>query len=113
MIIYPEAHIWPYYTKIRPFIDGSFGYPVKFNAPSIPIITVFKKRKFFKKPKRVILIGKYVMPKEDLKVNENKKYVRDEIYKEMCELASKYNQDEYIKYIKVSEEELNELKNQK
>ena len=113
MIIFPEAHIWPYYTKIRPFVDGSFGYPVKFNVPSIPIITVFKKRKFFKKPRRVILIGKYVMPKEDLKPNENKKYVRDEIYKSMCELASKYDQQEYIKYVKVTEEELERMKNQK
>ena len=24
--IYPEAHIWPYYTKIRPFKDVSFKY---------------------------------------------------------------------------------------
>ncbi len=26
--IYPEAHIWPYYTKIRPFKDVSFQYPI-------------------------------------------------------------------------------------
>ena len=26
VIIYPEAHIWPYYTKIRPFKDDSFYY---------------------------------------------------------------------------------------
>ena len=27
IVIYPEAHIWPYYTKIRPFKDVSFRYP--------------------------------------------------------------------------------------
>ena len=27
--IYPEAHIWPYYTKIRPFKDVSFKYPIQ------------------------------------------------------------------------------------
>ena len=26
--IYPEAHIWPYYTDIRPFPDTSFSSPV-------------------------------------------------------------------------------------
>ena len=31
--IYPEAHIWPYYTKIRPFPDGSFRYPAAFRKP--------------------------------------------------------------------------------
>ena len=25
--IYPEAHIWPYYTKIRPFKSVSFFFP--------------------------------------------------------------------------------------
>ena len=28
--IYPEAHIWPYYTKIRNFKAVSFKYPVEF-----------------------------------------------------------------------------------
>jgi hypothetical protein len=29
VFIYPEAHIWPYYTGIRPFGDASFSYPIK------------------------------------------------------------------------------------
>ena len=33
VFIYPEAHIWPYYTKIRPFPDTSFMYPVKLDTP--------------------------------------------------------------------------------
>ena len=28
VVIYPEAHIWPYYTGIRPFKSTSFRYPV-------------------------------------------------------------------------------------
>ena len=31
--IYPEAHIWPYYTKIRPFKNVSFAYPVNLEKP--------------------------------------------------------------------------------
>ncbi len=31
--IYPEAHIWPYYTGIRPFTDASFAYPVMLHKP--------------------------------------------------------------------------------
>ena len=29
--IYPEAHIWPYYTGIRNFSDSTFSYPVMCN----------------------------------------------------------------------------------
>ena len=32
--IYPEAHIWPYYTKIRPFKSVSFEYPIRFDVPT-------------------------------------------------------------------------------
>ncbi|WP_240033602.1 1-acyl-sn-glycerol-3-phosphate acyltransferase, partial [Lacticaseibacillus paracasei] len=33
VMIYPEAHVWPYYTGIRPFENGAFHYPVTTNAP--------------------------------------------------------------------------------
>ena len=41
ILIYPEAHIWPYYTKIRNFKDVSFTYPAEFNKPVVPAVTVF------------------------------------------------------------------------
>lgn len=31
--IYPEAHIWPYYTKIRDFSGSNFSYPVMLKKP--------------------------------------------------------------------------------
>ena len=43
ILIYPEAHIWPYYTKIRPFPSTSFRYPIKFNVPSFSITTTYQK----------------------------------------------------------------------
>lgn len=33
---YPEAHIWPYYNKIRPFADDSFFFPSKDGSPVSP-----------------------------------------------------------------------------
>ncbi len=32
--IYPEAHVWPYYTGIRPFSTTSFKFPVEANTKS-------------------------------------------------------------------------------
>jgi len=43
--IYPEAHIWPYYTKIRPFTSVSFKYPVKYNLPSFCITNTYQKKR--------------------------------------------------------------------
>ena len=44
IMIYPEAHIWPYYTKIRPFIDVSFKYPVSLEIPAFCITNTYVAR---------------------------------------------------------------------
>ena len=41
--IYPEAHIWPYYTQIRPFKSDSFKLPVDAGAPCYSFTNVFLK----------------------------------------------------------------------
>ena len=53
ILIYPEGHEWPYYTSIRPFKEGAFHYPSKFNCPILPFVQIVKERKIFKnlKPK--------------------------------------------------------------
>lgn len=43
--IYPEAHIWPYYTKIRPFKSVSFKYPVKLKKPVFCFVNTYHKTK--------------------------------------------------------------------
>ena len=50
IVIYPEAHVWEYYTEIRPFPDTSFRFPVKFDKPSFAMTATYKKSKLFKRP---------------------------------------------------------------
>lgn len=102
VLIYPEAHIWPYYTKIRNFRDASFAYPAMSNAPVLPIVTVFRKAKLCKKPKQTIIVGTPIYPKAELNEKQNIKYLRDECYKQMVALSESSKQYEYIKYIKVN-----------
>ncbi len=105
ILIFPETHIWPYYTKIRPYRNASFHYPAKFNTPILPIVTTFKERKNKnKKPKQVVKICKPIIPNKDYSIKENKEYLRDTCYKEMVEASTSYQQAEYIKYIKKNEE---------
>ena len=103
ILIYPEAHIWPYYTKIRNFHAGSFIYPASANAPVVPVVTTWRKPKIGKKPKQVVYIGRPIFPKEELSVQDNKNYLRDKCYEEMVRITSSVEQFEYLKYIKVEE----------
>ena len=99
IVIYPEAHIWPYYTGIRPFVDTSFAYPVKFSAPVFCFTNTYQKRRFSKKPRIVTYIDGPFFPSEQLSPRENRKKLRDEVYKKMCERAS-LSTVKVIEYIK-------------
>ncbi len=45
IIIYPEAHLWPYATFLRPFGEESFTYPVRCKAPAYTFTRVYRKKK--------------------------------------------------------------------
>ena len=100
VLIYPEAHIWPYYTKVRNFKSGSFNYPANSGAPVVPIVTTWRKPKIGKKPKQTVLIGSPIFPKEELGVLDNKNYLYEECLNAMKRMSESVEQFEYIKYIK-------------
>lgn len=100
ILIYPEAHIWPYYTKIRNFQSGSFTYPAKYLTPVVPVVTVWRKPKIGKKPKQTIIFGTPIFPKDGLSVNDNKDFLHADCLKQMKEISESNQQFEYIKYIK-------------
>lgn len=97
IIIYPEAHIWPYYTKIRPFSDKSFYYPIKYKQPVFCFTNTYQKRLFCKKPKIVTYVDGPFFPNDDLKEKEKRRDLRDRVYACMVE-RSKLSTVEYIKY---------------
>lgn len=100
--IYPEAHIWPYYTKIRPFVDLSFRYPVQYKTPVFCFTNTYQKRKFSKKPKMITYVDGPFYADENLKEKEQRKQLRDMVYNTMVE-RSKLSNIEFIKYIKKEE----------
>jgi len=102
VVIYPEAHIWPYYTKIRPFPETSFVYPVTNNAPAFCFVNTYQKRKHSEKPRIVTYIEGPFFPDESLDPKSRRKKLRDEVYSAMCRLAE-HSDCEYIKYIKKEE----------
>ena len=98
--IYPEAHIWPYYTKIRPFKDVSFKYPVQLEKPAFCITNTYQSYgKNNKKIKIVSYIDGPFFPNKELTLKEQQKELRNKIYNCMDE-KSKNSNIEHIKYIK-------------
>lgn len=97
--VYPEAHIWPYYTKIRDFPDTSFTYPCNYGTPVFCFTNTYQKQKFFKKPRIVSYIDGPFFPDEELPVKQRVKKLRDEVYAQLCS-RSKLSDIEYIQYKK-------------
>lgn len=102
--VYPEAHVWPYYTKIRPFKSTSFRYPVQFNDATFAYTTTYQKRKHSSKPKIVVYVdGPFYG--ENIDGTNSKENLRNKVYDCMVERA-KNNNVEMIKYIKKAEDDL-------
>ena len=98
IIIYPEANLWPYYTKIRNFSTASFKYPVRFNKPVFTFTTIYKKNKH-NKPKIEIYVDGPFFPSKEIHPKLAEEELRNTIYKKLNERA-KLNEYEYVKYIK-------------
>ncbi len=102
--IYPEAHIWHYYTKIRPFPSTSFAYPVKCDAPVFSYTMTYHKRKHSKYPKRILYIDGPFFADKTLPFKAAVQKLRDEVYAAMCKRAES-SDCEYIKYVYRPKEE--------
>ena len=103
MTIYPEAHIWPFYTGIRPCVDVSFRYPVQYEKPVFSFTNTYQKRRFSKNPKIVTYVDGPFFAEESLSAKEKRTELRNMVYNAMCE-RSKNNTVELIKYIKKEKE---------
>ena len=101
--IYPEAHIWPYYTKIRNFKDVSFKYPIELEVPVFSITNTYQTYGKNKIKIESFIDGPFYPDKEkngkELNKKQKQKNLRNKVYNTMVERSKKSN-IEYIKYVK-------------
>ncbi len=97
IMVFPEAHIWPYYTGIRDFPASSMKFPAELGAPSFTLTTTYHRRRFGRKPRTVSYLDGPFYPDESLPPRQRAKELRDRIYHAMVQrsLESDY---EYIRY---------------
>lgn len=102
--IYPEAHIWPYYTGVRPFKDTSFNYPVQENAPVVVFFTAYSEPKGFlskfRKANVTVYVSDPIYPDPDKPKKEAQKELRDKVYNFMLDCSIKHSNYNVIQYVK-------------
>lgn len=89
--IYPEAHIWPYYTKIRPFLDTSFRYPVQHKAAVFCFCNTYQKRKHSKNPRIVTYVDGPFFPDETLEPKARRLDLRNKVYNTLTKRSQNSN----------------------
>lgn len=99
VMIYPEAHIWPYYTGIRPFHAGAFEYPVKFRDPVYCFTNTFSAKRHGKTPKVTTYIDGPFYPDISLDEREAQEKLSSQVFEAMRK-RSENNTYEAIKYVK-------------
>ena len=102
LVIYPEAHVWPYATKVRKFPAGdrSFKYAVRNNLPIFTMTTTYHKRKDKKRgdlPRMDVYIDGPFWPDAALSEDENRAKLAKEAYDSMVKYSKK-NSYEYFQY---------------
>lgn len=86
VILYPEAHLWEYYTDIRPFPDTTFKFPVSLGKPVYCMTTTYQKRRFGKKPRITIFVDGPFLP-QGKTAKEKAATLHDAVYTCMKERA--------------------------
>ena len=102
--IYPEAHIWPYYTGIRPYKATSFRYPARLGAPVFALTNVFHKKRFAlsRLPRVESYIDGPFFPDPALPERQAAQALREQVHAVMLE-RSKLSDHEYIEYRPIEE----------
>ena len=104
VFIYPEAHVWPYYTDIRPFSTGSFHYPVELDAPVFCMTMTYQERGRGR-PKATCYIDRCDIPSgKDITRRMKIRMLRNDVY-DCMKVRSSESSYEYCTYRKVEEEE--------
>lgn len=96
--IYPEAHIWPGYTGIRHFRDGSFRYPVEYDKPVFTATCTYHKRRILPGARCTVYVDGPFFADKVSDPREARRKLCAGAYEAMCERAklSDYSPNTYL-----------------
>ena len=109
--LYPEAHIWPQYTGIRPFKPSTLHYPAETGKPVFTFTTTWQKRKILPGARTVVYVDGPFMPDMDLPMDKRKEALRNAAFEAMTERAKNSNYEKIHYVYRPKGETGNEPKN--
>ena len=105
--IYPEAHIWPYFTGVRNFTDASFTYPAKEGCPVFAFFTAYSEPhgflSFLRRANMTVYVSDPIYAKGGLSEREARQDLRDKVHAFMLD-ASKHSTYKVFDYKKSEED---------
>ena len=81
--IFPEAHVWPYYTGIRPFSTAAFHYPVATQAPVYTMTVTYQHRRWGRHPRMTVFIDGPLRPNATLSRKQQQVQLADMVARQM------------------------------
>lgn len=103
--VYPEAHVWPYATMIRPFAAGSMHYPVASNAPVFAMTTTYQHRRIGHKPRITVDVDGPFWPDRNQTRKQQQSILEQQVRRAMQNRACTQNTYEYVRYEPVRKQE--------
>ena len=103
LVIYPEAHVWPYYTGIHKFPAGdkSFKYAARNNVPIFTMTTTYHRshKKGQERPRMEVYVDGPFYSDPKLSEDENRAKLMKDAYDSMVKYSKK-NTYKYFEYKK-------------
>lgn len=98
--VYPEAHVWPYDIRIRPFTRAAFHYPVALHTPSFAMTTTYHRRRHGSRPGITVYLDGPFLPNTDLSPRAQQSELLERIHAAMTARAAQYSTYAYVTYRK-------------
>lgn len=100
--IYPEAHVWPYYTGVRPFKAASFRYPARSGRPVVAMAATYRPRRLLfwsLRPAMTVTFSEPMYPEPGLSPRQTQEELRRRVYEFLVKETSRPGNVAYIQYL--------------
>ena len=98
VVVFPEAHLWPYCTKVRPLPEEAFSLPVVNEVPVYCMTTTYQRRRFGRRPRRTYYVDGPFFSDGSLGRHQRRRELRDRVYETMRE-RSRLSTYAYVDYV--------------
>lgn len=96
--VYPEAHVWPYATMIRPFVPGSLHYPVATSSAVFTATRTYQQRCGRRRPRQTVFIDGPFWPDGTLGRKQQQRVLALQLRATMQWRAAQNNTQCYVDY---------------